>query len=80
MEYVTTKKMIDYCKFVRVQGHARQNAYSAIESELYKQKYGEYPEVVDIWDMDKDIKEEAEKMGSKIFNQLSEEGIFYTVK
>lgn len=70
MNYIITDKMIEECKFVKVNEHAFYNAYVSIESELYKQKYGTYPDVMDIWDMDNDIQIEAKKIGDTIFTQL----------
>lgn len=74
MEYTVNQKMIDVCKFVIAQGHARINAQSVIEIELHKQKYGKYPEIVDLWDMDKNIIKEAEKITNELFSKLYKEG------
>ena len=74
MKYEITESIVKVCKFVIIQGHARINAESVVELELYKQKYGEYPQVFDIWDMEKDIVENAKQIVDTVFNRLYKEG------
>lgn len=60
MSYYISNKMIKKVNFVHLQGHAKINAISALELELFEQKYNRVPDVVEIWDFDDDIKRWAE--------------------
>jgi len=68
-DIVITDEIRNTANFVYAQCYARMNAISSIQMEIFKQKYGRYPEVVEIWDFDKDIKECAEKVEEKLFKE-----------
>lgn len=59
IKYTLTDDIKNYCDFVSYQGHAKTNAYTHAEFELFKQKYNRVPELVEIWDFDDDIKQNA---------------------
>lgn len=68
-DVVITDEIRNAVSFTYSQCHARINAISSIQMEIFKQKYGRYPEVIEIWDFDKDIKECAEQVEEKLFKE-----------
>lgn len=69
MKIIITDEMRKETNFVYAQNHARINAINSIEMEVFKQKYGRYPEVVEIWGYDEDIKEKAREIEKQLFEE-----------
>ena len=69
MKIIITDEMREQANFVYAQRHARINAINAIEMEVFKQKNGRYPEIIEIWDFDQDIKENAKDIEKQLFEE-----------
>lgn len=69
MKIIITDEMRKETNFVYAQNHARINAINSIEMEVFKQKYGRSPEVVEIWGYDEDIKEKAREIEKQLFEE-----------
>jgi len=68
-DIIITDEIRNAANFVYHNCHARENAICSIEMEIFKQKYGRVPYIVEIWDFDKDIKECAKKVEEKLFKE-----------
>lgn len=66
-----SNKMIKDCTASYYQCTAKMNRISSIKFELFYQKYGRYPQLIEIWDFDTDIEKASEKIVNVIDSILA---------